>query len=419
MKKSVSYFLILNLFLSIIAFGFIINISFISADLKDKETPPAAVLPTALAGTKIGEGAVKVIELTNPFEFEGYTYNAIGQKGSDYVISVKGVEKIIPSDKLVEGGILNTKGEFVKGAIEVKTTPGSSGASQFFGIPGGTYTDAIVSGAYWAIITYGIVQMVGPMFGLDDDQVDATSTAAAMGLGVGKSLYTLLGEGGRLQASSFGKWISAKFPGGVGGFSFTAGLVVAAIIFYSTYKDESQETIIFTCEPWQAPTGGANCEKCNKQGALPCSEYQCRSLGQSCELLNPGTDEESCTWVNRHDVNPPVMKPLNDALLDGYVYAPDNTISPPDKGVKVQNTKLSSKCAEAFTPLTFGIITNEPAQCRISSLRKNSFDDMALYFGGSNSFKYNHTQVMVLPGADALEAEGITINTDGNFEVFA
>jgi len=113
-----------------------------------------------------------------------------------------------------------------------------------------------------------------------------------------------------------------------------------------------------------------------------------------------------------------VIKPLDDALLEGYAYAPDNTIAPPDKGVKVQNNALTSKCAEAFTPLTFGIITNEPAQCKISPLREKNFEEMTLYFGASNLFTYNHTQVMILPGAEALAAEGITIENDGKFGVF-
>jgi len=308
---------------------------------------------------------------------------------------------------------------------EIKVPPtGSSTASEYFGIKplaegkktaeffSGTVgggADAIVSGAQYALIVVGVIQMIAPMLGADSALTNALSVSLGTGVFIGKGLYTLLGEGG-----TWSSWTT-----NAGSWSIAGGVVTAAVIFYMMYKSEETETKIFTCEAWQAPTGGSNCEKCNKQGELPCSEYQCRSLGQSCELLNPGTEEEQCTWVNRNDVNPPVMKPLESALLNNYVYSPDNTISPPDKGVKVQNKALASKCAEAFTPLTFGIITNEPAQCKISPLREKSFEDMGLYFGGSNSFTYNHTQVMILPGAEALEAEGLTLQNNGNFEVYA
>jgi len=43
---------------------------------------------------------------------------------------------------------------------------------------------------------------------------------------------------------------------------------------------------------------------------------------------------------------------------------------------------------------------------------------MDFYFGGSSTSKYNHTQVMSLPGASAAETENLTIRNDGNFELY-
>ncbi|MFH1917941.1 MAG: hypothetical protein ABIJ14_02450, partial [Nanoarchaeota archaeon] len=186
-----------------------------------------------------------------------------------------------------------------------------------------------------------------------------------------------------------------------------------------TYKDTKTEIVKYDCEAWEAPIGGANCEKCNEQGeGLACSEYQCRSLGQACQLLNPGTTEEKCTWVNRHDVKFPIIQPWEDALLEGYEYNPDGTINPPDRGVKVLHESSTTGCVKAFTPLTFGVFLDEPAQCKIDYERKASFDEMSHTFGGSNLHRYNHTQLMSLPGADNLASENLTLQNDGNYELY-
>ncbi|MCK4553177.1 hypothetical protein KAT80_03155 [Candidatus Pacearchaeota archaeon] len=433
MKKSVSYFLILNLFLSIVALSFLVNFSIpIIAAYKIPEGFEDVALDDGFYSDEDvtlnkgdytnGKGTYWDSETNKFWKYQGNKMVEVDASGNLLETANQGAD--LPSATgtptgYSSHGYAGQAGESLFGAESVApkgyewqngkwVKTGSLDASSGLGYS----TTGILQGVIWAGMVAMAVQVFAPMFGADGDQTNAISTALGAGVFAGKTMHSLLGKGGVGQ-----NWFGMK-SGLSAGWSWVGGAAVAAIIFYSMYKSEETETKIFTCEPWQAPTGGANCEKCNKQGILPCSEYQCRSLGQACELLNPGTDEESCTWVNRHDVNPPVIKPLNDALLDGYVYVPDNTISPPDKGVKVQNTALASKCAEAFTPLTFGIITNEPAQCKISILREKSFDDMTLYFGGSNLFKYNHTQVMVLPGADALNESGITIDSDGNFEVF-
>ena len=284
----------------------------------------------------------------------------------------------------------------------------------------GNFADAIVSGAAYAITAYTAVKIIGGFLGVDEKKLNAVATAAGWGFFAGRGIQNL--------ASVNPKWIKwAKFGGEGKYFGLTkdatalgwgVGLTVAAIIFFSMYKKESTEVITFTCEPWEAPTGGSNCEKCNKQGILPCSEYQCRSLGQSCQLLNQGTEDAKCTWINRNDVKPPIIKPWDDALLYDYEYKPDKTISPPDTGVKVWNKDSTTGCVKAFTPLAFGIITDEPTQCKLDYTRKRNFEDMQFYFGGSSLFKYNHTQIMSLPGPDALAAENLTLQNDGEFKAY-
>lgn len=283
-----------------------------------------------------------------------------------------------------------------------------------------TWFDAIWAGFTQAGKVYAGVKGLGMILGLDESLVDAASLALGAGAFV-KEFFTtrLKSEEGRIY-----KWFEkSKFRTKLGWspeqFSLRAGAAVAVIIFLIRYKQKNQEIISFECLVWDAPTGGAKCEDCNKQGILPCSEYQCRSLGQSCELLNKGTDEEKCEWINKNDVDYPTIEPWEDALLDPYKYVTQNTgISPPDRGVKVEHKTSTTGCVEAFTPLSFGVTLNEPAKCKIDYIRKESFDDMDFYFGGSSLHRYNHTQIMSLPGSAALEAEGIEIENDGNYSLY-
>ena len=322
------------------------------------------------------------------------------------------------------------KGTTPNGPSTIQTPQGSSWLSEKIGIKGevkgyediwklktGGAVDAIFTGVQWGVVVYGVVKTLGSFFGLDDRETDAAATAAGFGVAAGKGVSVLIGEKGAL-ADKFlnNQWLNKLTPGQ---FSFGVGTIVGVIIFISMYKKESTKTITFECNPWDAPAGGEDCEKCNEQeGGLPCSEYQCRSLGQSCQLLNQGTGEEKCVWVNRNDVNPPVIQPMKEALKDDYEYRPDKAVSPPDRGVKI-NYKLSpDKCVPAFTPLTFGITLDEPAKCRLDYTRKNSFDEMDFSFGGSSLSKYNHTQVMSLPGPSAIASENLTIQNNGEYDLY-
>lgn len=56
-------------------------------------------------------------------------------------------------------------------------------------------------------------------------------------------------------------------------------------------KDTKTKTYTIKCQPWQAPIGGSDCEKCQESGKT-CSEYRCKSLGKLCSLVNVGTPQE-------------------------------------------------------------------------------------------------------------------------------
>lgn len=297
-----------------------------------------------------------------------------------------------------------------------------TGDTPKWGEPGGfggagTFFGALWTGVKWAGVVGAITGLIS-LFAGESATMDALVPAATVGAFVGGTLSDAWGKGGI--------WEMKETHLGMGGqgWGITAGLVTTAILFVMLYKDTSQELVTFTCYPWDAPSGGNDCKKCNSQGILPCSEYQCRSLGQSCQLLNPGTTEESCEWVNRHDVEPPIMEPLESVLTVGYKYTPDNTVSPPDRGVYIKNTASTTGCVKAFTPLSFGVWTHdnnnvgEPAICKADYIRKDNFDNMTFYFGGSPLFLVNHTQVMSLPGPSALQAANLTIQNGGNYSLY-
>jgi hypothetical protein len=289
-----------------------------------------------------------------------------------------------------------------------------TGDRTFLGLEGGGFADVIISSAAWALSAYGVVTLIGGLLGLEDSQTQSIGQAAAAGFGVGRFAYGYSDQNLLYTRDIADFLFGIKTPKGYG---IAMGLIAAAIVFYLTYSDVETEQIEVVCEPWEAPTGGNDCDKCNIQGILPCSEYQCRSLGQACELVNEGTSEEKCVWVNPRDVDFPTIQPWDEALSEDYEYTPDGTINPPDNGVKIKKTTGESECIKAFTPLSFGIETNEPAKCKIDYLKKDSFDEMEFWFGGSQLFRTNHTQILSLPGKAAYESENIEVQNDGEYEL--
>src|SRR3989339_873448 len=245
----------------------------------------------------------------------------------------------------------------------------------------------------------------------------AASSDLASGTFVGTTINSLWGKGGTFTAEG-SAGLNPLYSAGI-------GLAVSAVVYYYLYKDTSEKIVTFECKNWDAPTGGDDCEKCNAQdGGLPCSEYQCRSLGQSCQLLNDGEvngselSELKCVWVNRNDVEYPIITPWEGALTTGYSYSPDNSISPPDKGVKIIDKSSKDGCVKPFSPISFGVLVDEPAKCKVDYTRKEKFEDMSYFMGGNSLFRYNHTHSISLPDRSAFEVENLTVPFDGDYELY-
>ena len=97
-------------------------------------------------------------------------------------------------------------------------------------------------------------------------------------------------------------------------------------------EDVKEIQVASSCQPWQAlpVTDEDQCERCNPDNYLDnegnptdvnaykkCTEYRCKSLGASCELINQGTEEETCISNFRFDINPPVINPWEQGFTDG------------------------------------------------------------------------------------------------------
>jgi hypothetical protein len=280
---------------------------------------------------------------------------------------------------------------------------GEAGLSKLLELKAGGGADSLAMGAQWAVVAYGVGKMAGGILGMDSDNTEALSTALAAGAGVYQAIST--------YASGAGEGMLGA-EGAIGGNAGLIGAGVAAAVFVVMYKKADTKLVEFSCMPWQAPNGGDSCQVCNEDD-LPCSEYRCKSLGQSCEIVNAGTEEEKCVYVNPRDVSPPVISPDSDELSIGYEYTNVKS-SPPGPGFDIVNSNSRDGCLKAFTPLTFGISTGdkdtgEPSQCKIDFNHTTSYEDMVAYVGGNNLYSYDHSETFSLPGAKNLSENGFVL----------
>ncbi len=333
------------------------------------------------------------------------SYSAGMEIGHGLVVESVATKEGITTLKLSNGQTISGEsGKALNEFAKLETTPTTY--PKPLGLDLGFGWGHIAQGALWAVAVYSGVQMIGSFLGLKPETTSALANAAAGGLFIGKAAYGVFGEGGLAGTS---------LPGGLIGAA-GIGIVVGLIILELTYSKTSQRIVTFECKPWEAPSGGASCEKCNSD-LYPCTEYRCKSLGQNCEFK--AGEGDVCVWKDPKDVNSPIIETMLDALTKDHIYNP-KAIMPPQIGARIEYTKATDKCVKAFSPLTFGIKTNEPAQCKIdiNSNKSAKLDSMQYYFGGSNLYSYNHTQTLRLPGPDSINAEAPELKANGIYNLY-
>ncbi|MGV8152125.1 MAG: hypothetical protein ACP5OG_03515 [Candidatus Nanoarchaeia archaeon] len=244
----------------------------------------------------------------------------------------------------------------------------------------------------------------------------AMIAASILSMGFGMDYNTALVYAGIATAVVYAYAVSQATAGTVGG-ALVQGLAIFPMLFvglvavYVIMKligigDTKKETVTFTCKPWVAPTGTANCGVCNANITLkPCSKYRCESLGTGCKFINEGTDEEKCASAV-DDKASPVISPYREILTENYSYE-----SVSSSGFKIKDINNDAGCIRSFSPVRFGIITNEPAECRISTERGESFENMQ-ELGMSGILRQNHSKTINVQSKEFLSyAYDIDTNT--------
>ncbi|MFH1240462.1 MAG: hypothetical protein V1672_04580, partial [Candidatus Diapherotrites archaeon] len=312
------------------------------------------------------------------------------------------------------GHIVGGAGTLVKaavflnlGALSGTTVEGTKIAASLTAVTettaaGVTTTTATTLGAFAGAATgASIGGMAGyylaKILGLQGSAVGAMALAGAVAGGaLGYSYIT----GASLFSSTGLLGLSAL------GWTAVAGLVFMAYIAIIGWGKTKQVNVEFTCMPWQAPTGGDDCKKCNEDNSKPCTEYRCSSLGQACKLLNTNEENPICESV-KYEPNPPVIS-LGKVLTQDY-----NFLNEEVKRVEIRKT--DGKCIQEFTPVLFTLKTDEFSQCKYSFGKTNVYEEMGEYPLEQNSFSDNHTFAFSIPSIDSLSVYNVTGNLKEKF----
>ena len=246
------------------------------------------------------------------------------------------------------------------------------------------------------VINPAIAAFSGAVIGAGIGMVAGAMVAKAIGLSPGGSI--LMAVGGGVAGAAIGlallhyELIFLTNP-----VLFGIGVVLIIVSLFFMGDDCDNVVVEFDCKTWRAPTGGNDCDLCNGDPLKPCSEYRCNSLGAACELINKGSDNEMCVDINPNDVRPPVLSPQLGMVSENEMYSDVD-----EDGFSL--TKIGGGCIDAYTPLMFGVTTDEPAHCKFD-VGMNEFKDMAFDIGG-NFYVRNHTTVFVLPDPSHGQSQG-------------
>ena len=277
------------------------------------------------------------------------------------------------------------------------------------------------AGMYWASTIYNIGFSSGLFVPLGHFQAFSNvATGAAVGAGIGYIIGMALGlEGDKLTTVVIiGAVVVATLSYAYVGFAafatnpITLIIVVAIIIILKVtgVGEYRQKTVKFECLPWQAPTGGNDCDKCGANG-LGCTEYKCKSYGKTCGFLNKGSDHEICVNIAPNDASAPEISFNPSALSNGF----SSDISA--LGVEIKSS-ASDGCLKEYSPVTFGISLNEAGQCKFSTERVADYETMEDFFGGSNFYQINHTTTVAMPTLDSLDVSGIDPARRGEYNLY-
>ncbi|MFH1586149.1 MAG: hypothetical protein ABIB79_05260 [archaeon] len=275
----------------------------------------------------------------------------------------------------------------------VTTAPGVAGTLTGGGASAlGAFAGAAVGAALGSMAANYLIQE----FGITGNAATVMMFAGAIGgAAVGYGTVTTGTLGGGLLGS--GTTFLTTFT--VLGWTVVIAAAVMVYIVLIGWGETEERHIRFECLPWEAPSGGADCSKCNEDPLKPCSNYRCESLGQACKLLNENTENPSCEAITPES-NPPVITP-GEILDEGYRFQNSET-------KKVEIRKLNDECIQEWTPIIFTLETNEFAQCKYDFSNVDTYDELSMFPLEGTVYGINHTLGINMPGIDSLEVYNIT-----------
>jgi len=283
-------------------------------------------------------------------------------------------------------------------AAQTGITTSSTGAQLFSGAgattAGGTTTASlalnIVGSFLAAAATAVVIYFIFKIAGAGQQNLNMVANAGIVGAGVGFGAAILFAE---IGVTGAGGLVAVGASGPVGWVAAVVVLVVMLIWTLFSYQKYVQEIISYQISAWQPQIGGAKCEECNKL-EFGCTEYQCKTFGQGCGVVNKGTTKERCVWLNPDDREYPVITEniTLSKLPEDYLYKKSTEISPPDTGVEITST--SKNCIPPFSSLTLGVKTDEPAYCRISTVREKEFEKMVKDMDEGTIKVEEHTKIL-------------------------
>jgi hypothetical protein len=179
----------------------------------------------------------------------------------------------------------------------------------------------------------------------------------------------------------------------------------------------------YNCRLWEPPRG-LDCDVCNHDEDIPCTEYRCGSLGTTCELINKGTTNEICVRGIDDGRFPIVTKVLSIE----EIIAAENLYDRPDILEFVQNVKfreisedyfeitnVNGGCVDAYSAVPIVFNTQVPAKCKYDFKWEGEgfkdFEDME-NFVGNEYYDYNHSSFFILPDPSDGESLGLDIQKD-------
>lgn len=338
----------------------------------------------------------------------------VGLNASAYIESIGGIEKLGGNPNLPDLGALE-KGSLiaggVSGAIAINTLiVGKFGAAITLPISQATFAaigGAVAGAAIGFAVTALLIQATGIGAGLDPAMIwsliaGGTVAGALIGAAVVSSVAAGTGIGGGLFGSV--ALFGATFAFGPLGLIMFAVVIIIIVVFMALGIGKMKKIIVeFECKPWQPPLGGAGCGKCGTDG-YECSKYACQALGQTCRLINEGTNEEKCVDISPNDIKYPIITPWNEALSSGFKYKEAT-----EKGVKIASEE-NDGCLKTNELITFGIKLDEPGYCRFNIKHTGNFEEMnndeGGDLGGRNLFLDKHVNFFSVPDLTSLGVPG-------------